>query len=133
MGGDLDALEVAVGCVLVAGARSSVGCLRMSQVSERWGVGCLRFGRDGVGGDDDLERSDGMGFAILRVALIYALYIVTRWAPCTRSSTNTGSIQCTLDVILVLFLILVVQVIDALWHCDSRFSEGRVVGLVTLG
>eukprot|EP00978_Attheya_sp_CCMP212_P044349 scaffold307585_cov71-Attheya_sp.AAC.1 len=45
----------------------------------------------------------------------------------THSSTNNDSIQCTLDVILVLFLILVVQVIDALWHCDSRFSEGRVM------
>eukprot|EP00978_Attheya_sp_CCMP212_P011839 scaffold29395_cov55-Attheya_sp.AAC.1 len=53
-------LRVAVGYVLVAGARSSVGCLRMSQRSERWGVGCLGFGPDGVGGDGDLERSDGM-------------------------------------------------------------------------
>eukprot|EP00978_Attheya_sp_CCMP212_P029970 scaffold108633_cov30-Attheya_sp.AAC.1 len=40
--------------------------------------------------------------------------------------TNTGSIQCTLDVILALFLILVVRVIDGLQPCDSRFSGGRV-------
>eukprot|EP00978_Attheya_sp_CCMP212_P034661 scaffold146380_cov33-Attheya_sp.AAC.1 len=47
----------AVGCVLVAGGRSSVGCLHMSQRSERWGVGCLGFGHDGgVGDGDSLER-----------------------------------------------------------------------------
>eukprot|EP00978_Attheya_sp_CCMP212_P040833 scaffold226904_cov37-Attheya_sp.AAC.1 len=55
-------------------------------------------------------------------------YFVARWA-CTRSSTNTGSIQFTLDVILVLFLTMVVRVINGLWLFDSRFSEDRV-GLV---
>eukprot|EP00978_Attheya_sp_CCMP212_P023156 scaffold70268_cov71-Attheya_sp.AAC.1 len=37
----------AVGCVLVAGRRSGVGCLRVRQRSEHWGVGCLGFGHDG--------------------------------------------------------------------------------------
>eukprot|EP00978_Attheya_sp_CCMP212_P008799 scaffold20692_cov78-Attheya_sp.AAC.2 len=110
-------------------------------VSERWGVGCLGFGHDGGVGDGDLDRSDGMGaclrmcfddvegFAILLGVFIYVLYVIAHWA-CTRSSTNAGSIQFTLDVILVLFLILVVWVIDGLlWLCDSRFSEGRVVSM----
>eukprot|EP00978_Attheya_sp_CCMP212_P044659 scaffold317618_cov106-Attheya_sp.AAC.1 len=78
------------------------------------------FCRDGGVGDGDLGRSDGMGaylrmcfndvegFAIMFVAVVYVVCIVTRCA-CTRSSTNTGSIQCTLDVILVLFLTLVVR------------------------
>eukprot|EP00978_Attheya_sp_CCMP212_P005473 scaffold12254_cov28-Attheya_sp.AAC.1 len=106
--------------------------------SERWGVGCLGFVLDGGvgGGDGDLEWSDGMmgtcrcvvcfddveGFAILLVAFLYVLYVIARWA-CTRSSTNNGSIQFTLDVILVLFLILVVRVINGLWLCDSRLRR----------
>eukprot|EP00978_Attheya_sp_CCMP212_P039521 scaffold206466_cov52-Attheya_sp.AAC.1 len=59
----MSSLNVAVGCMLVAGSRSrsSVGCLCMSQR-----VGCLSFGRDGGVGDGDLGRSDGIS-AYLRM------------------------------------------------------------------